>query len=211
LSGLVFGSPVSPYELSLLRRDLCDPESLYDVGFPDGPVPPADRLSGRRQRLLSILTDRSLFDRGRRLLWVNPHLEVEALVAVQSGLRRKVGARGVVIEVNPISNLLIGDLGDLENHPLWRLQPPRGDGSAPPLSICIGSDDPITFASNLRHEYQFIADTLTLAGLSDEEAGQWIDRARACGLESRFTIAHPGPPIRMTDLYTTDEPPASLL
>ena len=69
----------------------------------------------------------------------------------------------------------------------WRLRPPRGSVDAPPVSIAIGSDDPLVFASNLRQEYQLLSDALALAGLSDEEARTWLDRTRLCGLEGRFT------------------------
>jgi len=71
--------------------------------------------------------------------------------------------------VNPTSNLLIGNLGDLTVHPLWRLRPPREGDGAPPVSVCIGSDDPVVFGSNLRQEYQILCDAMTLAGLSDED------------------------------------------
>jgi hypothetical protein len=69
---------------------------------------------------------------------------------------------------------LIGDLGDLTTHPLWRLRPPKGD-DVPPVRICIGSDDPLVFASNLPEEYQWLCDALRLAGLSDDEALEWIE------------------------------------
>jgi hypothetical protein len=36
--------------------------------------------------------------------------EVEALSSVQNALRRGVSQRNIVVEVNPSSNLLIGDL-----------------------------------------------------------------------------------------------------
>ena len=187
LSDVLFGRPIDPYHLVLLRRDLCDAWRLRDVGFPDGPHP-ASLPNVRSEILVRYLTDRALFERGRRVIWIDPTREADALAKLQADLRGKLGNRGITVEVNPVSNLLIGDLGDLTSHPLWRLRPPRGDGDAPPVSICVGSDDPIVFASHLRHEYQFLADALTLAGLSDEEARQWVDRTRACGLESRFTV-----------------------
>jgi len=100
-----------------------------------------------------------------------------------------VGTSGLAVEVNPTSNLLIGNLGDLTTHPLWRLRPPYPGEDITPVSICVGSDDPVVFGSNLRQEYQALYDAMLLAGLSDEEARQWLDRTRACGLETRFTLA----------------------
>jgi hypothetical protein len=188
LSNGIFGAPLTPYALSLLRQDLCDLRRLYAAGFPDGPRPPRHHGDERLHRLYAYLTDPLLFERGRELIWVDPSEEGEALAVLQAALRRKLGARGLTVEVNPTSNLLIGDLGDLTAHPLWRLYPPRNNGDMPPVSICVGSDDPLVFGSNLRQEYQFLSDALALAGLSDEEARQWLDHVRTCGLERRFTI-----------------------
>ena len=204
LSEAVFEEPVDPYQLVRLRRDLCDSGRLYEAGFPDGPHPSPPPHT-RTDLLVRYLTDRALFERGRRVIWVDPTLEVDALVGLQAGLRGKLGHRGITVEVNPVSNLLIGDLGDLTSHPLWRLRPPRGGGDAPPVSICVGSDDPIIFASHLRHEYQFLTDALTLAGLSEEEARQWVDRTRECGLESRFTLRRRDAR-SFKEWYSTQEP-----
>jgi hypothetical protein len=56
------------------------------------------------------------------------------------------------------------------------------------LSICIGSDDPLTFATTLPHEYQLLFDALILMGRSHEEAVKWIDNTRETGMQSRFTL-----------------------
>jgi adenosine deaminase len=189
LSEQVFRRPVPPYELEMLGRDLRRPEALARVGFPDG-LPPDSVLLGERQRLLDeYLSDALLFQRGREFVWVDTASEGEVLASLQAELRQKVGTLGLTVEVNPTSNLLIGNLGDLTVHPLWRLRPPREGDGAPPVSVCIGSDDPVVFASNLRQEYQILCDAMILAGLSDEEARQWLDRTRASGMETRFTLS----------------------
>ena len=46
----------------------------------------------------------------------------------------------------------------------------------------------MTFNSALPQEYQCLWDAMKLAGLSDEEARQWLDRTRPCSLENRFTL-----------------------
>jgi Adenosine deaminase len=190
LSEWVFGAALPPYEVERLATDLLDAKLLRRIGFPNGPRPDdvGNDPFGRARRLLRYLTDRSLFLRGRQIEWVEPAAEGEVLAALQAGLRGKVAARGICVEVNPTSNLLIGDLHDLTRHPLWRLRPPRGDGDSPSVSVCIGSDDPITFGTDLRQEYQFLHDALTLAGFSDEAARHWLNRTRASGLETRFTV-----------------------
>jgi hypothetical protein len=138
--------------------------------------------------LFRYLTDVRAFRAGQKLILVDPMADEQSLLDLQVALRRKVGAKGVTIEINPSSNLLIGNLGDLDNHPLWRLKSPRGDRSLGDLAVCIGTDDPITFMSSTRQEYQLVYDTLTMAGLSDNAARAWIDECRRAGLESRFTL-----------------------
>ncbi|MBS0262973.1 MAG: hypothetical protein JSS02_13595 [Planctomycetes bacterium] len=179
-----------------MRRDLCDEQALIRAGFPDRrPLrqTPGASLVGDNQRLpllVQYLTDAALFDRGREIVWISPGEDGDQLAKLQAELRRKLGALGITVEVNPTSNLLIGDLEDLTGHPMWRLRPPRpGPEETNPVAVCVGTDNPLTFNSNLRAEYQCLSDAMLLAGLSDEESRRWLDRTRDCSLESRFTIA----------------------
>jgi hypothetical protein len=201
LSGLIFGFSISPFDLEKLMKDLCDTLMLDSVSFPEGKYLSCDfeNCNGRRCEgdggsicrtwLLHLyLTKVRIFQAGRKVMWIDPFNEANILAVLQSELRRKIGALGIVVEVNPTSNLLIGDLSELSKHPLWRLRPPTDDGDAPPVSVCIGSDDPVIFGTSLPEEYQSLCDAMILAGLSEEEARQWIDRTRQTGLESRFTL-----------------------
>jgi adenosine/AMP deaminase-like protein len=185
----IFGPGVTPGEIEGLRADLLDPWVLYQAGFPSGPIPDAAvQEDPRIRRVISYLTDGETFERGRTSIWVETAPEAISLAALQAELRRKVGRIGLTVEVNPTSNLLIGDLNDLTRHPLWRLRPIRpSDDDTPPVPICIGSDDPLLFGSSLPLEYQSLCDAMTLAGYSEEEIRRWIDRTRASGMETRFT------------------------
>jgi Adenosine deaminase len=204
LSKEMFGQSYSSHELITLLDQLHDDACLRWAGFPNGP-PPADwrhsDLAEGDKLFLSYLLDPGVFLRGRTIEWVDPAGEGEVLAEIQDRIRRKYGEYGIAVEVNPTSNLLIGDLQDLDNHPLWRLAPPGAGLDVPPVSVCIGSDDPLTFGTNLRQEYQFLHDALTLAGLSDQEARLWLERTRANGLDARFTLArrHPGQSDRISD------------
>jgi hypothetical protein len=192
ISEKIFGRACSPYELDKLMRNLHDPAMLRYLRFPDGPLPRLERArsdASKDLRLMAAyLTDQEVFLQGRKIEWVDPAAEGEILAEIQAGIRRTYGEYGIAIEVNPTSNLLIGDLQDLRNHPLWRLRPPRLDVDSPPVAVCIGSDDPLTFGTNLRQEYQFLHDALVLAGLTDDQAFEWLDQARASGLQNRFTL-----------------------
>ena len=196
----IFGHIIQPYELELLSKDLLDSTLLWRVGWPHGAPPgeqadfarlPIEAAPGTLDRRLALLyrylSDPLVFDLGRRVEWIDPSPEAEALEYLQHGLREKVASYGLTVEVNPTSNLLIGDLGSLTQHPMWRLDPPRPDPAMPPVAICVGSDDPLTFASSLVEEYNVLYDGLMEAGLEDASAREWLERVRRRGLEARFT------------------------
>ena len=196
LSQAVFGLTISPFDMELLIECLYSEHWLFRIArFPHGPPPyflERDR-QGPAMLCLRYLTDGWVFRKGQELEWIDPRLEAEALAGLQAAVRRKLGERGITVEVNPSSNLLIGDLGDLAQHPLWRLNPPPGvKVDAPPVCICIGSDNPLTFTTTLPEEYQLLLDALVLAGCSEEQARQWLNRVRETGLENRFTVPRSG-------------------
>lgn len=166
-------------------------EGDKDGSFQDGRSPKKGDQGEAPWRLLyAYLTDPKAFIQGQKQVLVDPSFEAESLDIIQTELRRKIGAAGITVEINPSSNLLIGNMSDLQNHPLWRLKSPEKQTGAP-VAVCIGSDDPITFATRNREEYQLVYDTLTLAGLSDMEARQWLEEVREAGMESRFTLPLP--------------------
>lgn len=161
--------------------------SLIAAGFPGGRVPVGD--PDPVQRLIQRwLGDAGVFARSQVLDRVDVEREVALIGELQDEVRKVLAERGVVVEINPASNLLIGHLGDLTRHPLWRLCPPRPSAGSRPIRVCIGSDDPITFSSSLAEEYQLLADALIEGGLSAHEADDWLNRARETGLAVRFTI-----------------------
>ena len=185
LSEKWFGCPLDPLEVEQLGTDLADIGRLQEAAVPDGRAVTAH--DDRSKRLLRYLTDQAVFRAGRRTVWVDPAGEVDAIGRIGSSLRAEIGRRGLAIEINPTSNLLIGDLGDLAGHPLWRLNSPVPGDGGPRLAVTVGSDDPLVFNSTLPMEYQLLFDALVLAGLSDSEALRWLDDVRLTGLERRFT------------------------
>jgi len=83
---------------------------------------------------------------------------------------------------------LVAGLGLFGEHPIWRLKPLELVDDIPPLSVCIGSDDPLTFATTLPQEYQLLFDTIVMQGQSHEVALSWLDDAREAGMRARFTL-----------------------
>ena len=190
LSVRIFGDdhPTSPAELSQFQVALHQVRMLRAARFPNGPRP--DDVQSRILRfVIRWLRDPALFKRCQLLEDVDVKRETELIIAAQRQVRLDIGRRGITVEVNPSSNLLIGHLGSLESHPLWRLRPPsRKPRDEPPVRICIGSDDPIAFATTLPNEYQLVFDAMTESGISADDCDLWLDDVRRTSLDTRFTV-----------------------
>ena len=193
------GRMPTPLEVESLIELLHHPDEdgLRRIGFP-GNIEQGRRLAEEEKLkglprsqytdLFHFLSNPDVFRRGRRSIFVDPAREAEALENLQRHLRKRIASLGLTVEVNPSSNLLIGDLSDLRQHPLWRLNPPEPIDGVPPVAICVGSDDPLTFATRLPREYGLIFDSLVLAGVSHVKALEWIDQVRETSLRCRFTL-----------------------
>ena len=195
----MFERSISPEELSELVKLLHDEQELRQQGFPNRSVRstlstrhPGIKERGGQGLLQAFLRSTEVWQNGRALESISLNElkhELEALKRLQSALRHKITALGLTVEVTPSSNLMVADLGFLEEHPIWRLMPFQPVDDVPPLSVCIGSDDPLTFATNLPKEYQLLYDTVVLADQSHEVALDWLDKARAAGMAGRFTLS----------------------
>jgi len=80
-----------------------------------------------------------------------------------AGLVRELAARGVVLDVCPISNLRLGIVSSLERHPLPRLV-------AAGVDCSISTDDPALLATDLTRDYA-VAARLGLSPRAAYEAG----------------------------------------
>jgi hypothetical protein len=200
----LYAARYGPEDLITLLDLLHTEGELQRVGFPDQSALRSRKANWQPERnsneepesragllLIAYLCDERVWRRGRVPEVINfrsVRHEEEALGQLQNGQRGRIGALGLTIEVNPSSNLVIGDLGNLEAHPLWRLRPADSKEGLTPLSVCIGSDNPLTLATTLPHEYQLLFDALVLGGYSHEIAMNWIDEVRDAGMRTRFTL-----------------------
>lgn len=195
----IFGSGCTAQDTFALYDDLFNTNMLHQVGFPNGENVMANlsQVTPQNRRwywLLTYLTDIRCFEAGYQIIEVhNTPDETEALYTMQRSVRQRVCQKEITIEVNPSSNFLIADLQNLEFHPLWNLNPPPehqlDTEMGPPVNICIGSDDPITFATNLPQEYELLYNILLQKGVGSVQALQWLDQVRQTGLNARFTLS----------------------
>ncbi len=202
LSDLIFGEPFEPGELAeahhVLHQLWCQQAGVGGIaGLGLSPFTRAlQRMEGVpcrdhvRQLLASYRDDEAVFRRGQRLVDVTlDESEIAALHFAQDALRRFAGARSIVVEVNPSSNLLIGNLLDLRNHPILRLFPPEPqEGAPPPVPIAVGADDPITFSTYLLREYSLLYEAARGAGYPERAVHDWLATVRQTSLDARFTV-----------------------
>jgi hypothetical protein len=219
LSALVFGCCYQPHQLAeahhVLHQLWCPPLTRGEgaVGL-DAFTRAFERLNWTRVQghgevrglLQAYRDDESVFRRGQRLVDVALDAsEVAALQAVQDGLRQLVAARGIVVEVNPSSNLLIGNLLDLRNHPILRLFPPQAQEGAPPsVPIAVGADDPITFSTFLLREYSLLHEAAMGAGYSERVVQEWLAAIRQTSMDARFTVPWRPTALGMADALLGD-------
>jgi hypothetical protein len=226
--GAAWASSYSPEDLLEFMKLLHDKRELHNHGFPDRPVLRArrpnlpkneDNRKARARLLLAMyLGNETVWRRGRIpeiIDLLSATEEQAALGILQAAIRRKIKMRGLTIEVNPSSNILVGALGNFTGHPIWRLRPvtrKERQLNLPTLRVCVGSDDPLTFATRLRHEYQLLFDAMILTGHSKEAAVRWIEGVRKTGMKKKFTVSRDVDQIaqglRVPSLLRSDQPEA---
>ena len=196
LARQVLGRPYPAPAVQTLMTDLHDPVMLRAVGFPDRPRRAAGVASRDHRRRWSLLrhylTSYEVYDRGQELIEIDPLGDLDACRSIQRWLCGRVAERGIAIEINPSSNLLVGDLGSLRHHPFWQLSGPQAGEHGAGLRLVVGSDDPLLFATSLPGEYALLFDALTEAGVNPVEADQWMEGLRRSGIDFRFTDPRAG-------------------
>lgn len=121
----------------------------------------------------------------------DPRLEDwhEAITWVQDEMLREIVQKRIAIEINPTSNLCIGAIEDLTEHPVFRWHPPQASSTAIRPYIMVGSDDPGVFATELAFEYAALSRAAEERGATPREIAKWLrdlrDTSRAfCFIET---------------------------
>ena len=108
---------------------------------------------------------------------------------LQNILKKKLGRKGIIIEVNPSSNTAIAGLDVVEENQLYQM---NQINDVQNVIVCINSDDPAVFNTNVSNELAYIYYGMLEQNISREAALQWIDRLRRNGMDSSF-IHHQEP------------------
>ncbi|MFY0562426.1 hypothetical protein ACN28E_01175 [Archangium lansingense] len=171
------------------RRLRHDPALLDRFGYPFVvSIPPSNPIA---RHVWLHLTHPDVFERGQRPVEIlaQEH-ELRMLEAAQRWLRAELGRLEITVESNPSSNLLIGALPIVEEHPVFRLQHLRGRSqeNEPPVQVSVNVDNPLTFASRLADEFAHLYYALLRKDVAASDALAWINEAREHGWHSRFTL-----------------------
>lgn len=102
---------------------------------------------------------------------------------LQRIMKKKLGRKGIVLEVNPSSNMAIADLDVLEENQFYQMNKADDEHN---VIVCINSDDPAVFNTNVSNELAYIYYGMLEQNISREAALLWIDRVRKNGINSSF-------------------------
>ncbi len=109
--------------------------------------------------------------------------DIQITEMLQKILRQKLGQKGIVVEMNPSSNVAIGEVDKITEHQIYKLNMPGGEDN---VMVCINSDDPMVFHTNVSNELAYIYYGMLYNGVSRENALRWMDGIRDCGIKSSF-------------------------
>lgn len=101
---------------------------------------------------------------------------------LQLYLRKKAASIGLVIESNPSSNAVVGEIDGILKHPASVLR----DCENIPVLTSINTDDPSVFNATMANEHAHIYYALRSAGYSVESALKTVDEMRETGFRSSF-------------------------
>ena len=137
---------------------------------------------------------------GEKLITVEiPHHMIRGIRAVQNAMMRWISQKGIFIETNPSSNVLIAGMNGYGEHPITRFYNKGLDGKTDEkdecyqLNVSINTDDMGVFRTSLHSEYSLMAKALECMEDQDgnavykkDKVYDWLDMIRRMGNEQGF-------------------------
>ena len=127
-----------------------------------------------------------------------PKEYVDGCAQIQKQMRIEFARRGISIETNPSSNVLVGTFRSYEKHPMLSfyncgLVASEKEKECPQINISINTDDCGVFFTSLENEYALMASALENTASESREllypktnVYQWLDHVRRMGNEQGF-------------------------
>ena len=123
--------------------------------------------------------------------------DLQIIEELQKIIKKKLGRKGIVLEINPSSNTAIADLDAVKANQLYQMSQINDVQN---VIVCINSDDPSVFNTNVSNEMAYIYYGMLDQNISREAALLWIDRIRRNGLDSSFIHHHESDELLMKKL-----------
>lgn len=108
--------------------------------------------------------------------------------ACQRSVCRRILAGGLIIEINPSSNRVIGGFVSPERLPYTRASRPgpRAPGELANIPLAIGTDDAGIFHTSLRREYELVGQSALAQGYALPDVHEWLDQIRLNACRASF-------------------------
>lgn len=106
---------------------------------------------------------------------------------LQKHVRKKIANKGIIVEINPVSNSLIGDIDDITLLPYLNLDAIGFDSdSSKNVLLTINTDDPAIFNTDLLFQFALLEAQFTDMGYSKKQINEWLDFVRKNSFYSTF-------------------------
>lgn len=103
---------------------------------------------------------------------------------MQKMVRKYINEKGIVIEVNPSSNVAIADMDTLAENQVYSINHVEYDFHN--VMTCINSDATSVFNSHVANELGYIYFGMIEKGINREAILQWIEKLRDMGMRANF-------------------------
>lgn len=105
--------------------------------------------------------------------------DFELYGTLQKYVRNKVANKGIIVEINPVSNSLIGDIDDVTLLPYLNLDAIGfNSDSSKKVLLTVNTDDPAIFNTDLLFQFALLEAQFTDMGYSKKEIIEWLDFVR---------------------------------
>ncbi len=103
-------------------------------------------------------------------------LNTEILLLLQQRVQKLINERDVVLEALPVSNVRISQYRDMRQHHILRWLGLKGHAlpGDEVMTVCIGSDDPGIFVTDIKNEFYHIYANLRVLGLTPADCMSYI-------------------------------------
>jgi hypothetical protein len=172
-----------------MRRFKFIPDSLVNAQQQTKPHTESSEVSKTRwdiERLTRIYHDKNYLERLMAPIYVRTtEIEQEITADMQRYVRHKVAMKGIVVEVNPSSNYIIGHMNSMYENQFFQINKLH-DEDLSNIIISINTDDPIVFNTNISNEIAYLYYGMLYRGIGKSTALEWIEKIRKSGMDTSF-------------------------